>query len=374
MKNKMFLVGIILILAVFFVTGCGNKNEKDNNNTKKDETSDKDKPLVEDSNLKDVFQFALNGSTLIAVKNDGSVIDIYESNDSLVEYKVLKDKVYTYEPTVTNNGSGRGRFGVIDLTKKNDIHGYEYEEIKSNDKVSSWSLNFTAFDNYLYYVFTSNENDKFMHSIFEYNVEKKEEKLLDKFESNNGTILSSEKENAMFYYKGANRSIYMYNIKDKKETLVSSEAKLELIKDSKLVYSKDKGNDIIYYEYDITTKTSKEIITSRRNSEAVGYTNIVPYENGYIYLDQTDYMNSSLYKISVGSKKELVYTFKNISLDSSVTLLSRDKLLVFTMECPDICNVGKSVVIDVEKKEVIKDIDKKYGELYSVQYIDFNSR
>lgn len=335
--------GLIIAAVILFILGLGGYFiyvNVLNKNIDKKPTDDGTKSNVNEE-LQNVIQFAylyskqksdVSTGKLIAIKDTGEQIQIYEWEQSFIYdklYIVSDNIVYISDYDKDNN---KYFFGSIDLNKGDG--NYKLIKIKEDD---IGSVDFTVINDNIYYIL-------FNEQIHEFNIKTKIEKVIKQDNSHPNkvsyihNILSDENTNSLVYvtqiddeelYSGYVKSehrIYIYNLNNNKETEVCLECYPEFTHNGKLIYSLEKDDFNTYYEYDINSKKAKKILNLKYFGGSISDRRVIPFNNGYAYIE-ANYNNNKTYvfKIDMDGKKELIYTFNDFY--PNVLLSIKNKLI-----------------------------------------------
>ncbi len=224
------------------------------------------KPTI-NAEIKDITSLAIKNTqtsrVLVALTASGdeiSLVDITNYSDDLY-YDYDGEKIYLY---LTQNN--QNNLYYIDLTKGNN--NYTLTNI-TNLKNPITGLSYS--NNVVYYLY--------QNQIYGYDLTNHSKFLLDISNNNNVDTLSSF-NNKLIYTRS--NEIYIY---DYHNIIFVDNGYIEHVVNNKIVYGQN-NNSKAYLEYNLTNQ-NKVIIST---DIPLLYNQIVPYNNGYIYINGSQIM------------------------------------------------------------------------------------
>lgn len=331
---------IILIVIAYFIINIFNNKENGNNVSLNSELENTKLYATEVNNTK-------KEKKIVAVTDNKNKIQIYKASDYsyTLLFEVVKDKMYI--ALVKQNDTS---FGYIDLNKGNG--NYEFIKLREEKVESINDIYFAALDDKLYYQY----NDD--NSIYEYNMKSATERKITTCNNNCG-LINSVDEDIIIYYKDNNA--YSYNVISNQETKIADDATIYFTKENNLIYSVDdkntEGNIKSINSYNVKSNDNKTLFTSSINDSEQA---LIPYENGYIYVD-----GKKIYKYD-SNKTSTLYEFEGST--EYITLLLKNILSVITtFNCDnDTCYEVK--ILDLEKNKIIENSEYQQSYYNDIEY------
>ncbi|MGN1298675.1 MAG: hypothetical protein ACI4UE_01665 [Candidatus Scatovivens sp.] len=302
-----------------------------------------DKVIIKDKiNMDEIYGFACKTgitketyekNTLVAInKKDNNEIPIMEFNSGAYDYYENKLYFYYYEDDIYNG------FYMIDLN--NDI---KLQEIYLPEESYPYLSELEYYNGNLYY------SD--LGVLFCLDIEKK--KIEKVVESTRGFYINNQTD--MLYYTNEEKTLCEMNLITKEVKNISENSELIYFEDNKLIYELDGLKETPYYiykEYDLENQTHKEIVTREWYSGYLGKTNIVRYNDMYIYIDR----NNKLTMQTEDGKKQIL-----TDGIEWIMPLSNNKILIEKSECED--EELESYIFDIDKMQK-KPNSKNYEYFY----------
>ena len=320
MKNNKFL--IILVVLVLVIGGAFLFKRKDDNSKNIDNS-------LKNTNFISIA--TKSNDKIYALTNNGDEIelfDISEYNGGVVyTYSAGKLYLYLYKYTKGEADVNTGKtiqevfdyniLGYIDL--KND--NYSFTKLTDVDVKGSPS-SIAVVNNDIY--FTSSAFD----GIYKYNIDSKnlsiskDFNLDDKKGINLYTISNGKIGYSTAGITNVSPTVGIVDIKSHTKKEISSNANFEYVYNGNIIYTQYEDINNFskwkYYEYNVSSKSKKQISDSTSSYTSIYNSFIIPVDNYYIYVN-----GNSLYKY-VDNQSQKIYEFNgeisSISLNSSKTL------------------------------------------------------
>lgn len=339
MKIKIFLTLFLLITVLFTITGCGN-NEKSAQEESISNTSSEEIKL--NNELEGVYAFVQkieenNNSKIVALKNDGTEIDITKSEQN--EYLGLdyySGKLYLQKDK---------NFYEIDLTKGNEnyelvkIFGYPMETARTYDRYNYSYI--YVYDGKLYFL-------KDWKELVEYDLKTKKVNFIVKADNIENLEFRMDKENGIIYYIESTPKFYLksYNIKTKETKQID-----EGVSRSNKYLSKGTNLPISFVGVGVN---QGKILYSKGNFEDNG-------GSGY---------KTYLYDIISGGKLELEYITSGIYSDGKVYYASTvDDDMPYPPTCLKVYeNTKVTEISEMQENDYTKFFDLENGKVQAVMY------
>ena len=339
MKIKIFLTLFLLITVLFTITGCGN-NEKSAQEESISNTSSEEIKL--NNELEGVYAFVQkieenNNSKIVALKNDGTEIDITKSEQN--EYLGLdyySGKLYLQKDK---------NFYEIDLTKGNEnyelvkIFGYPMETARTYDRYNYSYI--YVYDGKLYFL-------KDWKELVEYDLKTKKVNFIIKADNIENLEFRMDKENGIIYYIESTPKFYLksYNIKTKETKQID-----EGVSRSNKYLSKGTNLPISFVGVGVN---QGKILYSKGNFEDNG-------GSGY---------KTYLYDIISGGKLELEYITSGIYSDGKVYYASTvDDDMPYPPTCLKVYeNTKVTEISEMQENDYTKFFDLGNGKVQAVMY------
>lgn len=339
MKIKIFLTLFLLITVLFTITGCGN-NEKSAQEESISNTSSEEIKL--NNELEGVYAFVQkieenNNSKIVALKNDGTEIDITKSEQN--EYLGLdyySGKLYLQKDK---------NFYEIDLTKGNEnyelvkIFGYPMETARTYDRYNYSYI--YVYDGKLYFL-------KDWKELVEYDLKTKKVNFIVKADNIENLEFRMDKENGIIYYIESTPKFYLksYNIKTKETKQID-----EGVSRSNKYLSKGTNLPISFVGVGVN---QGKILYSKGNFEDNG-------GSGY---------KTYLYDIISGGKLELEYITSGIYSDGKVYYASTvDDDMPYPPTCLKVYeNTKVTEISEMQENDYTKFFDLGNGKVQAVMY------
>ena len=339
MKIKIFLTLFLLITVLFTITGCGN-NEKSAQEESISNTSSEEIKL--NNELEGVYAFVQkieenNNSKIVALKNDGTEIDITKSEQN--EYLRLdyySGKLYLQKDK---------NFYEIDLTKGNEnyelvkIFGYPMETARTYDRYNYSYI--YVYDGKLYFL-------KDWKELVEYDLKTKKVNFIVKADNIENLEFRMDKENGIIYYIESTPKFYLksYNIKTKETKQID-----EGVSRSNKYSSKGTNLPISFVGVGVN---QGKILYSKGNFEDNG-------GSGY---------KTYLYDIISGGKLELEYITSGIYSDGKVYYASTvDDDMPYPPTCLKVYeNTKVTEISEMQENDYTKFFDLGNGKVQAVMY------
>ena len=339
MKIKIFLTLFLLIAVLFTITGCGN-NEKSTQEESISNTSSEEIKL--NNELEGVYAFVQkieenNNSKIVALKNDGTEIDITKSEQN--EYLGLdyySGKLYLQKDK---------NFYEIDLTKGNGnyelvkIFGYPMEAARTYDRYNYSYI--YVYDGKLYFL-------KDWKELVEYDLKTKKVNFIVKADNIENLEFRMDKENGIIYYIESTPKFYLksYNIKTKETKQID-----EGVSRSNKYSSKGTNLPISFVGVGVN---QGKILYSKGNFEDNG-------GSGY---------KTYLYDIISGGKLELEYITSGIYSDGKVYYASTvDDDMPYPPTCLKVYeNTKVTEISEMQENDYTKFFDLGNGKVQAVMY------
>lgn len=339
MKIKIFLTLFLLITVLFTITGCGN-NEKSAQEESISNTSSEEIKL--NNELEGVYAFVQkieenNNSKIVALKNDGTEIDITKSEQN--EYLGLdyySGKLYLQKDK---------NFYEIDLTKGNGnyelvkIFGYPMETARTYDRYNYSYI--YVYDGKLYFL-------KDWKELVEYDLKTKKVNFIVKADNIENLEFRMDKENGIIYYIESTPKFYLksYNIKTKETKQID-----EGVSRSNKYLSKGTNLPISFVGVGVN---QGKILYSKGNFEDNG-------GSGY---------KTYLYDIISGGKLELEYITSGIYSDGKVYYASTvDDDMPYPPTCLKVYeNTKVTEISEMQENDYTKFFDLGNGKVQAVMY------
>ena len=339
MKIKIFLTLFLLITVLFTITGCGN-NEKSAQEESISNTSSEEIKL--NNELEGVYAFVQkieenNNSKIVALKNDGTEIDITKSEQN--EYLGLdyySGKLYLQKDK---------NFYEIDLTKGNEnyelvkIFGYPMETARTYDRYNYSYI--YVYDGKLYFL-------KDWKELVEYDLKTKKVNFIVKADNIENLEFRMDKENGIIYYIESTPKFYLksYNIKTKETKQID-----EGVSRSNKYLSKGTNLPISFVGVGVN---QGKILYSKGNFEDNG-------GSGY---------KTYLYDIISGGKLELEYITSGIYSDGKVYYASTvDDDMPYPPTCLKVYeNTKVTEISEMQENDYTKFFDLGNGKVQVVMY------
>lgn len=277
MKKKILslLIVSVLVVMMFSLAGCGNKEQTTNNVTGQEANHNEQKEIKNDE-LNDVYAYTIKtdgkgDSFIVALKTDGSELSILNTESTV--YNCID---YSYGKLYLQKGT---EFYEIDLTKGNG--NYSIESIYKITSDEDWqNKQMIVYDGVLYF----NKGNK---QIVGYNLTTKEENVIGVGYSVKFDI---DKNDGIMYYCTSVSTVgtevfgtYDLKSKEKKELI---KEKIEKGRGTRMILGSATDNGVILYttdgyenigyEYNIETNEKTKI-----DSSLYGETDF--YQNGKLY-------------------------------------------------------------------------------------------
>jgi len=339
LKIKIFLTLFLLITVLFTITGCGN-NEKSAQEESISNTSSEEIKL--NNELEGVYAFVQkieenNNSKIVALKNDGTEIDITKSEQN--EYLGLdyySGKLYLQKDK---------NFYEIDLTKGNEnyelvkIFGYPMETARTYDRYNYSYI--YVYDGKLYFL-------KDWKELVEYDLKTKKVNFIVKADNIENLEFRMDKENGIIYYIESTPKFYLksYNIKTKETKQID-----EGVSRSNKYLSKGTNLPISFVGVGVN---QGKILYSKGNFEDNG-------GSGY---------KTYLYDIISGGKLELEYITSGIYSDGKVYYASTvDDDMPYPPTCLKVYeNTEVTEISEMQENDYTKFFDLGNGKVQAVMY------
>lgn len=322
-KWVFFLFMIFLIIAVgtyLIYTSIINQKNKKQKKKEVEVTS-------LNSELQDIYGFAISDHYITALKNDGSVFNLYnllQGTGNLGDFTY-----YTYHNDQLYLLFSDNSLYTISLTSGNGV--YELTRNYTLDSLSCVSGNVgktsdLAFDRSTIYVNTSS------CGINRLSYDQKNKKVnIDalKIFQNVGVDFEYSKLDESLYTK-ADNAIYQFNMKTKEIKPIASNIVSNIplvLKSNILIYSNIEGNTISYYGYNVKTKQNSKI--------AENVSDLILYKNSFLYrTNDTIYMltgdqSKEIYKVHYNQLSNMQLIHKNILqvVDSDVNDIEKRRII-----------------------------------------------
>lgn len=332
---------LLIVIAYFIINHFNNDDNKDN--------------VLLNSELENTKLYATEINDvkkerkIVAVTDNKDKIEIYKASDYSYEllFEVVRDKMYI--ALIKQNDT---TFGYIDLNKGNG--NYEFVKLREEKSRNIDNVYFAALDNKLYYQYIDD------NSIYEYDMKIQSERKITTCNTHCGLINSID-DDIIVYYKDDNA--YSYNITSNKETKIADNATIYFTREDNLIYSVDdkntEGNIKSINSYNVKSNTNKELFTSLINDSEQA---LIPYENGYIYVDGNKINKYDSNKIST------LYEFEGST--DYITLLLKNTLSVITTFTCDNDTCYETKIFDLEKNKVVENAEYQQSYYYDIEYIN----
>lgn len=294
--------------------------DKDNNLTENKEDNNLPKKL--NGELEETMAFMvhddLNHETIFALTKNGKevkILDIEKEIYCVIDYTYENGSIYLHFNKYCANEEKEvsdyiGRFGKIDLTLGNGNYKINFYDETFNDEIKLINLN-----NDIYFTDGRliNRLDLNSQKIFDTHIVKNEEK-------ENLWIDIEKISDTMIAYKSLG-AIYLYDIKLRKNTLLKKDVDSMFVIEDKIIMVKSAdeiGDKADIYEYDVTKKQERKI-GRQLKTNAWPYSNIIGYNDYYIYYD-----SHGVYKYQ-NNKETEIYNMESIDY---ISLVSEDTLKI----------------------------------------------
>lgn len=319
MKKQYFIIfvlGAVLLASVYLLNL--------NKSTDPSETPP-DIPEVEEEDEEELkvefVAFAiLSNKAIVGFTSDNQAITLLDiSRYANVQYTYYENKLYVY--LSEQAASATHSLGVIDLAEDAEGH-YNYTRLIDTNPVG-WSTNIAALDNNIY-IPSATRADLYKYSLASATLSK-----VDSLVDTPVLPLLFSSKNYLIYQD--NDNIGYFNPSNGRKEIIASNASVEYIYQNKLIYSKyatpSSYFDWTYYEYDLTTETTKPLSEETTHFQTkLYYSYIVPVKNYFVYVER-----KSLYKYDHGRSKLFEFT-QNID---SLTLIGNKLIASY-----DLCVLG----------------------------------
>lgn len=321
----LFLILLIIGITIYFIyTGLMNKKKEQEKKKKEIEITSLN------SELQDIYGFAISDNYITALKNDGSVFYIYNllqgtgNLGDFTHYTYHDNKLYLlFSDQNLYTISLKDGNGVYELTKNNN-----FEPLNClNGSIGKTSD--IAFDQSTTYLNTSS------CGINRISIDKKTKKQkIETLKTFNqaGVDFEYSKVDQSLYVK-ADQSIYQFNMKTKEITTIAKNINSNIplkLESNILIYSNIEGNNITYYGYNIKTKQNSKI--------AENIFDLIIYQSSFIYRN-----NDTVYQLTK-DKSKIIYQVHYNQL-SNMQLINKNKLQVIDFD-PN--NVEKKRIINID--------------------------
>lgn len=322
-KQKKSFKGIFIILLILIVVGTATFFIYTNIINKKKE--EKKKKEIEEtslnSELQDIYGFAISNNYITALKNDGSIFHIYNllqgtgKLGDFTYYTYHDDKLYLlfsdqslYTLSLTEGN------GVYELTKSNTL-----EPINCiNGSIGKTSD--IAFDQSTTYL---NTNSCGINRLSIDQKTKKQNIETLKVFNQVGVNFEYSKTDQSLYVK-ADQAVYQFNMKTKEITTIAENINSNIplkLESNILIYSNTLGDTTTYYGYNVKTKQSSKI--------AENVSDLILYQSSFIYRS-----NDKIYQLT-GNESKVIYQAHYNQL-SNMQLINKNTLQVIDSDSNDI--------------------------------------
>lgn len=337
-QTKKSYKGLIIILLVLIILGVGGYYLYSSINTKKKATKKTKQEEVTslNSELQDIYGFAITNNYITALKQNGTNIKIYNllqgtgNLGDFTYYAYHNDKLYLL---FSDNS-----LYTISLTAGNKIYeltrSYTFDTITCNNGHSQKTSDLAFTTNSIYLNTSSCGINQLSYSP---KTKKTNIKTIKTF-NNPGVDLEYSKTDNSLYIK-ADNSIIKLNMKNGEQTQIATNINTTtpiVLKSNILIYSHQNNNQKAYYGYNIKTNKNTQLVENASD--------LILYQNSFIY-----YTNEGVYLLS-NNKSKLIYKVHYNNL-SNMQLINKTTL-----------QIVDSDINDKEKKRIIN-IDlssKKY--------------
>lgn len=310
----LFLVIIIGIIAFSVYMSVIHKKKVQEKEKKKEEITSLN------SELQDLYGFAISNNYITALKKDGSIFYIYnllQGTGNLGEftyYTYHDDQLYLlFNDQSLYTISLKDGNGVYELTKNSifqPINCINGNMGKTDD---------LAFDQNTIYLNTSSCA---INRLYKAKNDKKQNIETLKVFNQPGVDFEYSKNDQSLYVK-ADQTIYQFNMKTKEITTIANQINSNfflVLKSNILIYSNIINNTITYYGYNIKTKQSSKI--------AEGVSDLILYHSSFIYRS-----NDTIYQLTK-DKSKVIYQAHYNQL-ANMQLINENTLQVIDFDSND---------------------------------------
>ncbi len=328
-KIIFFLVILIIILIISFVTYkyiSLNKNKKIKKNENEITTLNEE--------LQNIYGFALSNNYIVALKKDGTTINIYNllqgtgNLGDFTNYFYYNDKLYLlYSDNILYTISLNSGNKVYELTKYFDI-----SKINCLNQELGMTNDISFYNNTIY---LNNSNCSVTRNKIDSKTKKITSDTLKIFNNKNISIEYSKNNNSLFV--NADNSILKFDNKTGEITSIATDTATSIplkLKENILIYSKNINNVKTFYGYNVITNDNGKIIDAD---------DLILYKNKFIYLK-----DNAIYMLD-GENTNKIYEAHYNNL-SNLQLINNDKLQIVDTDSNDY-NKKRIVNIDLKSKK-----------------------
>lgn len=344
-KGLFFILFIIMIIGIIvFLIYTGIINKK-----KEQERKKKEREITSlNSELQDIYGFAISNNYITALKKDGSIFYIYNllqgtgNLGDFTYYTYHNDQLYLlFSDQNLYTISLKEGNGVYELVKKNTL-----EPINClNGSVGKTSD--IAFDQATVYLNTSSCG---INRLRYDRKNKKQDIETLKIFNQAGIDFEYSKTDQSLYVK-ADQAIHQFNMKTKEITTIANSINSNVplkLKSNILIYSNTNGNTTTYYGYNIKTKQSSKV--------AENVSDLILYQSSFIYRS-----HDTIYQL-VKDKSKVIYQAHYNQLNN-MQLINKDTLQVIDFDSDDL---EKRRIINIDLSSKKYEITQNMNEFSSI--------
>lgn len=324
MKKQYFIIfvlGVVLLASVYLL----NLNKSTDPAEIPSDIPEVEEEGVEEIEVEFVAFAMLSNKAIVGFTSDNQAITLLDiSRYANVQYTYYENKLYVYlseQATGASPASVTHSLGVIDLAEDAEGH-YNYLRL-TDTNVVGWSMNIAALAGNIYIPSAT------WAELYKYSLASASLSKVDSLVDTPVLPLLFSSKNYLIYQD--NDNIGYFNPSNGRKEIIASNASVEYIYQNKLIYTKfltpSSYFDWTYYEYDLTTETTKPISEETTHFQTkLYYSYIVPVKNYFVYVER-----KSLYKYDHGRSKLFEFN-QNIE---SLTLIGNKLIASY-----DLCVLG----------------------------------
>lgn len=337
-RKKNYKVFIVIFITIIIISLIVFSIYKYSEYAKEKKKKEKEKVIVNPLNeeLIDIYGFAISDNYIVALKNNGTYVKIYNllqgtgNFGDFTAYNYYDKKLYLlYSDNVLY---------TISLDKGNRVYElvkfYDLEPVPCQNGTIGKTSDI-AFNNNSIYLNNSN------CSLVRLKIDKKTNKIshevLKNFTSLNVNMEYNKSIKSLFVY-GDNNIFKIDNNTQQLTTITNNITSSEnmLLKSNVLVYETIENNIKTYYGYNIKTNVNSKIVEADK---------LLVYNNSFIYLK-----NNKIYKL-LNNKEYEIYT-PHYNVLSDMELIGQDTLQVVDTSIDE----DKKRIVNINLKSKKKDI------------------